>query len=247
MNRIVSTLALALVSIAGVGCAHGGGGHGGHHGACHGRDATNGIFVVGEGKAEATPDVATFRVGVEVRRPTVAEARTGSAEAQQRVIDALHTAGIDDAHIQTEQLSVQPDYDYGEQGRTLRGYLATNAVRVRVTDLEKLPAAIDGTISAGGDDVRLDGVQFEVSDPARVQAEARTKAIEDARRKAEQIAASLGIALGDPVAVDEAGGGGVPGPVMMRMEARNADAATPVQAGTTEVRTEVRVRWSIRR
>src|SRR5687767_6558143 len=111
----ISLLALALA-----GCAHTGSG-----GTTVLREDPRGITVVGEGRAMAAPDRAVFTVGVEVRRPSVSEARAGSAEAIARMLEALRGAGVAAEDVQTSQLSIQPDYEYTEQGRRLLGYLAT--------------------------------------------------------------------------------------------------------------------------
>lgn len=239
--RNVFSISLASLALA-VGCAHGSGGDG----TVLLREDTTGITVTGDGDAEAVPDTAVFRIGVEARRPTVAEARDTSARAQQAVIAALRSGGIAENHIQTQQLTIQPDYEYTEAGRRLLGYVATNTVQVRSTDLDRLSQTIDAAVTAGGDVVRLEGIQFELDDPEAVRAQAREKAVARARAKAQQLAQLLGARLGPAVFVEEVSSAMPPQP-MMRMEAAAADAATPIQRGTTEVRVEVRVRFAIER
>ncbi len=232
---------MCLTALALGGCAHARPG-----GTMVLREETSGVTVVGEGRAMAAPDRAVFNVGVEVRRPTVTEARTGSAETTARMLEALRGAGVAAEDVQTSQLSIQPDYEYTEQGRRLLGYLATNTVSVRMTALDRVGEAIDAAVTAGGDSARLDGLRFELTDPAAARAEARRKAVEDARARAEQLAGASGVELGDAVAVEEVASGGTPpGPVMLRMEAAQADARTPVEAGTAEITVEVRVRFAI--
>lgn len=208
-------------------------------------EAAAGVAVVGVGQAEAPPDTAIIRAGVEVRRPTVAEARPASAEAMRRVLDALVAAGVERDQVQTTQVTVTPDYDYTEAGRRLLGYTATNTVQVRIRRLEIVGPAMDAAVTAGGDDVQLQGVTFEIEDQEPLRAEARRQAIERARARAEQLAQLLSVELGAPVAVEETSAG-EPSPVpMARMEAMRASADTPVEPGTSTVRVEVRVRWAI--
>lgn len=210
-------------------------------------DAQTGIVVQGEGRAEAPPDIAILRVGIEARRPTMAEAREASASAHARVLEAVRGLGIAPADVQTEQLSLAAEHDYTEQGRVLRGYLATNVVKVRLRDVRRAGELVDAAVAAGGDDARVDGVSFEIEDQTALRAEARRRAIADARAKAEQLAAEIGATVGEPVFVEEVSAV-TPGPVMMRMEAAQAaDARTQVEAGALETRVEVRVRWAIAR
>jgi uncharacterized protein YggE len=205
-----------------------------------------GIAVNGVGEAEAAPDEAVFQIGVEAREPSVEAARQAAASAQQAVLAALGAAGVASEDIKTTQLNVSPDYDYSEKGRKLKGYVVSNQVEVRVRDLTKLQAAIDGGLRAGGDRVRMNGVRFELSDPTAVEKEARRKAMEAARAKAEHLASLLGASVGAPLSVEDMVS--APGrPVMMRMEAaeESASADTPLSPGTTRVRVELRVNWAI--
>jgi uncharacterized protein YggE len=210
---------------------------------------STGITVTGEGKTMARPDRAVFNVGVEVHRATIEEARANSATAIDGMLTALRGLGIADDDIRTAQLNIGPDYEYGEAGRRLVGYVATSTIEVRMTDLEKIGKAIDTTVAAGGNDARLDGLRFELSDPEAARGEARAAAVANARTRAEQLAAASGVTLGAPVVIEEQASGGGPEPVMMRMQAARAESAdaTPIQPGTSEIFVQVRVRWEIAR
>jgi len=205
--------------------------------------ADSGIVVQGEGEAQAAPDLAVLRVGVEAHRPTMAEAREASASAQTRILDAVRALGVAAADVQTEQLTLAPDYEYGEAGRRLRGYVATNVVSVRIRDVARAGEIVDATVGAAGDDARVDGVAFEIEDGTALRAEARRRAVADARAKAEQLAAELGGRVGDPIFVEETAVN-PPGPMMMRLA---ADASTPIAAGELTMNVSVRVRWTLSR
>jgi uncharacterized protein YggE len=233
------------LSIALVGCAHQG--PGGTTLVL--REDASGVAAVGEGRAEARPDRAVFQIGVEVHRPTVDEARARAAEALTAMLASLRGAGIGDDDVQTTTLSVAPDYEYSESGRRLVGYVAQNMVTARTTALDHVGATIDAAIAAGGDDVRLDGLHFELVDPEALHAEARRRAVENARQHAEQLAEAGGVHLGAPISIAETATS-QPGPVMMRMEMARSDAAaapTPIQPGVTEAIVQVSVRYAIER
>ena len=241
MLRLTISL-VGLVVCVGSGCAQGTGGA--PRQTLVVSEDTTGISVVGEGKTEATPDEAVFSVGVEVRKPTVAEARNGAAETMQALLAALRSAGVEEGHIQTRQISVAPDYEYSESGRRLLGYVATNTVEVSVRELDDLGSIIDAAVRAGGDSARLEGIRFELSDPDAAKAEAREEAVERARSDAEQLARLLGVELGEALSVEEMAAEG-PHPVMMQAEMARDEAATPIEPGRTEVSVRVRVRWAI--
>ncbi len=82
--------------------------------ACGGGDTSvtiaqpqqSGISVNGT----VTPDIAVINVGVEVLRPTVAEARDGAADAMTAMHDALTRNGVADEDISTRSFNIYPRY-----------------------------------------------------------------------------------------------------------------------------------------
>jgi uncharacterized protein YggE len=208
------------------------------------REAPVGVQVVGRGEAEAQPDVAVFRIGVEARMATVEQARAAAAKAQQAVLAAIKGLGVSADDLQTTMLTVAPEYDYTEQGRILRGYAVANHVEVRMRDVARVSQLIDAGLAAAGDLARLDSLTFELSDPSAPETRAREQAMQRARSKAEQLATLLGVRLGAPISVEEMSSSPVH-PVAMRMEQADASAATPVEPGTTRVEVELRVQWAI--
>jgi hypothetical protein len=233
--------AMSLAIFTGA-CAHGGKGTGE---TVLLQPGDRGIHVTGEGMAGARPDTVVFRVGVQARRPSVAEAREASARAVTAMMEALRAEQVDEANIQTEQLSIRPEFEHTEQGRRQIGYVATNTVRVRMHDLDRVSAAVDATVRAGGNDAQLRGMEFRLEDDEEARAAAREEAMNKARARAEQLAQLAGVKLGAPIAVQESRSGGGPQPVAMRAMAE-ADTATPVQPGQTDVTVRVSVRYAIR-
>lgn len=232
---------IALSALALAGCAHPGIG-----GGTVALQDAQGIQVTGEGEAEARPDLAVVRVGIEVRRASVAEAREHAAQAATRMIAALRGAGVPEERTQTSGLSITPEHEYTDQGQRLLGYTARNTLEVRVTELDRASEVVDAAVTAGGDAARLESLQLEVEDPSAAREEARREAMERARATAEQLASLAGVELGAPVSIDESSAQPPgPYPVAMRMQAAEA-APTPIEPGTTRIRVQVRVRYSIR-
>jgi uncharacterized protein len=173
------------------------------------------------------------------------EARAAMAETQSSILSSVRRLGVAPADVQTDQLALHPEYDFDKDGgRTLRGYVATNVVRVTVRRIDDAGKVVDGAVAAAKNDARVDGVSFELSDSAALRAEARKLAVADARKRAEQLAADLGVELGEPIAIEEIAAS-APGPVLYRAEMMKQSADTPVEPGSVEGRVTVRVRWSI--
>jgi uncharacterized protein YggE len=205
------------------------------------------ITVGGEGKVTVTPDLAHVQLGVQIQKPTAKAARDAAATAMTNVVAALKKLGIDDKDIKTTQVSLNAVYDYPPNASAvLRGYQLTNQVAVTVRDLGKLSDVVDNAVAAGA--TTVDGISFDVADRTSIEAQAREAAAKDARAKADVYAKTLGLAITGVSAVSEQ----VSAPVWYAPSYANAaagavpdKAATPVQAGSTDVTIDVQVSFLI--
>ncbi|WP_271198936.1 SIMPL domain-containing protein [Methylopila turkensis] len=212
----------------------------------HARPAT--ISVTGEGSVSVAPDLAVVTSGVVTRAPTAAAALKANAAAMTKVIGALKAAKIEDRDVGTSGVSVQPQYDYGEnRAPKLSGYEVRNTVTIRARDLDALGGLLDSLVESGSN--QIEGLVFDVSDRDKRLDEARRAAVKDARRKAELYAEGLQVTLGEPLTVEERRSpeASPPTPVFMRAKAMDAAPSTPIARGEQELRAEVSVRWAIAR
>lgn len=206
------------------------------------------VAVSGEGSFQAAPDRARIRLGVVTEARSAREAARRNAERMARVVEALRGAAIPEKQILTVQLAIEPVYDYAQpEGRpSLRGFQARNLVEVTTTDLARVSEVLDAAIGVGGNTV--EGVSFELQDLGAAQAQAMTRAVADARRKAEALAGAARVRLGDVREISATYGGG-PVPYMPArtavMEARGGDAATPVSPGELTVTATVQVTYAL--
>jgi uncharacterized protein len=202
------------------------------------------ITVGGQGQAEAKPDQALVQLGVENNAKTAAAALSANSTQMQGLLNALQAAGVAPADIQTQQVSLSPQYSTpGQGGGTpeLSGYTATNVVQVRVRDLNKLGQMLDSAVRAGGN--RVQGIQFVVSDMTQVEAQAREAAWNDAEAKAQQLAGLAGTGLGDVVTITESSV--TPPRPFASADVAPQAAGVPVQPGTETVQATVQVVWAL--
>jgi len=205
------------------------------------------ISVSGTGHVVISPAVADLRLGVSVTRSTVKAARAAAADSMNRVMAALKKLGIADADLQTSGLSLQPVYDYSNNGNPpkLTGYTLSNGVAVTIRDLDKIGDAIDDGLAAGA--TTLDGVTFRVDDPAKAQAQARQQAMAQAKSMADTLASSAGVSITGVASISESSAP-MPYPIAFdagKAQALAADSATPVSVGTNDVIVTVSVVYLI--
>lgn len=209
-----------------------------------------GIWVTGQGKVTAAPDIATVRLGIEVQRTSVAEAQAQANEAMGEVEAALTAAGIARKDIQTQVFSIRQvtRWDRDTETEVVIGFRVSNQVAAKVRNIDDVGQVIDSVIAAGGDFIRISGISFSVDDLTPLQEEARELAMTDARDKAQQLARLAGVSLGQPTFISE-GGSGIPTPypveVAVRSFAESAEGIS-ISPGELEVVLNVQVGYSIR-
>lgn len=209
--------------------------------ALTGSAAPGGLSVSGEGVVSVKPDVAIVQLGVDVTNPSVGEAQGIATQQMDAVLKKLKSLGIADKDIRTIQYSVQPQIDY--QKNVLTGYRVVNVAQVTVRQIDKLGSMLDQAVSSGA--TKVQGISFTVDDPSKLQAEARDKAIQDAKAKAEQMAKAAGVRLGKVTALSESGGT-VPYRVQLAAPAPMAKGAdVPISVGESEIRVTVQMVFDI--
>ncbi len=205
------------------------------------------VSVDGVGRIAGTPDVLRLDLGVETHAATVSAALDAANIAMVKVRDSLRAHGVAPADLQTSNLSVRGDYDYGKEGPRLRGYVAEEWVTARLHRLATAGRAISDAVAAGGSAVRVNGMVLDIESDDGLVAQARDRAFAAARSKAEQYARLAGRALGPVTSVTESVTG--PGPQDVKgavaMSAR-AGASVPVEPGRQEVAVTVSVVWALR-
>lgn len=215
------------------------------------------ISVSGTGKVSVPPDLADISVGVVTQEATARQALAANTEAMTRLMQVVKEQGVADKDVQTVNINVSPQYTQpppqapGQPQREfvprIAAYQVTNTVQLTVRDLSKLGAVLDAVVSAGAN--QMYGINFRVDEPEKRVDEARTRAMADARRKAEQLATAAGVEVGPPLLITE-GGGVLPPPQPMmrgRMYAMAAEAApVPVAAGEQDLTVNVHVEYELR-
>ena len=166
------------------------------------------LQVAAEGSVQARPDMVSFAAGIVTTGETAAGALAANSAVAERMLAAIRRSGIEPRDVRTRTLSVRPELHDPEDGAEpavprILGYVATNRLELRLRDLEKAPELIDALFTAGANEV--DGPDLAVSEPRRVEREARRAAIAAAREEAETYAEALGMRVARVIRVSERG------------------------------------------
>jgi uncharacterized protein YggE len=217
----------------------------------------NTIAVSGYGESYSTPDIATFSFSIVSDKPTVADAQADATAKANATTAYLKGAGVDVKDIQTSGYSISPQYDYINQpcvggicpgGRqVLRGYEVRQTTTVKVRDTSKAGDILAGVGAKGATEVS--GLQFTFDNPQQGQLEARTKAIADAKAKADELAKELGVSLVRVVSFSESSGGN-PTPMYAKLDmaagGATAQSTPEISVGQNKVSDNVSITYEIR-
>ena len=166
----------------------------------------NTISVTGKGEAVSIPDIATFSFSVTETGKTVTDAQSKASEKLNAALKAVADAGVKDRDVQTASYGINPHYDYQEGVCTLQypsvckpgksvltGYDVSQSIEVKIRDIKKAGEIFSAIGALNVQNVN--GLSFSIDDIEKVKAEARAKAIADAKVKAQKLAKDLGVRI----------------------------------------------------
>jgi uncharacterized protein YggE len=223
---------------------------------------SNVIAVNGTGEVLAVPDVASFSFSVVEEGKTVKDAQDKATKKINSILDSVKSMGVEDKDIKTTSYNSYPKYEYTQVACTnlycppgkqvLTGYEVSQSVTVKVRNTDKAGEALTkvGELGAGN----ISGLDFVVDDLEKVKAEAREKAVADAKAKAKILSKTLGVKLDTVVNFYENGDGAYP--IMYREAAMDSKSsmggmmaaqATPsVPVGENKVVSNVTITYEIK-
>jgi uncharacterized protein YggE len=209
-----------------------------------GNRARDGVLVSGTGEVMGRPDTLVAEFGAEATAASVDDALARADRALGRITDTLKKGGVDEADLQTASVDVYPQYS--DDGQRVTGYQAQQQLTVTFRDVDAAGRLISRAVSAGGDAARLSGLSFRIDDDSALLADARRKAFDDAKSKAELYGDAAGRGLGRVVSVTETvQGNDTPYPMSSYYAARDAAKAdVSLQPGQQQLSVTVTVEWS---
>ncbi len=208
----------------------------------------NTISVSGVGEVFVEPDMGTAIFTVVNENEDVRQALSENTTNSNRLIEFLTESGIEERDIKTISFNITPRYDFIDRTdwtpgrRVLAGYQVNHSLEVKIREIEQTGIIVEGAVNAGANEVS--GIGFVVENEEEYRSESRALAVEDAKRKAEELASQLGVELVTITGYNESG---APIPFdMMAREAVGMGGAPDIQTGENLIRTNVTVNYEIR-
>jgi uncharacterized protein YggE len=199
------------------------------------------ITVNGEAIIAAEPDQAQIDIGVTTQARNAPDASKENAERLARVLAEVKKLLGKGDEVKTSGYSLNPQYRYPQGGKPeIVGYTANNIVRIKTAKLDEVGKIIDTAMQTGANNINR--LMFTLKDEETARLDALRQASAKAKAKAEAIAASLGLKVLRIAAVTEGERSFQPiyrQAPMARGEALAAQAPTPVEPGTVDVRSTV--------
>ncbi len=152
------------------------------------------INVSGSAEVKVAPDEIHLSVGVETRDEKLDVARRQNDERVAGALTFLKNSGLKDKDIQTDCISVEPDYDYNKSHVQPVAYIVRKSIEVRLTAVTNFEGTLTGLLTNGVNYVH--GIDFRTSQLRKYRDQARELAIKAAKEKADDMASALGVKRG---------------------------------------------------
>ncbi|HYH55300.1 MAG TPA: SIMPL domain-containing protein [Anseongella sp.] len=196
------------------------------------------VTVTGQHIIKAAPDEAEVNFMVSTKLKDPKEAQKANDAVMAKALAYLKKQYIAEKDIRTTRLSLHPYTEYVSDKERKELYMAQQSVSFRLENLDQLSGILSGLVDLGVNNI--ENVQFKVSNMEELSAQARAKAVLDARAKAENLAGALGQKVGKAYQINDMPNNG-PQPMMYRMEAKAADSAESIAPGEISIEAGVMV------
>ena len=200
------------------------------------------IDVKGEGVVTIVPDQVLISARVEHTGANAKEVKQLNDATVNEVFQFLKNYGIDSKDVKTEYVNLSKNYDYNSKKYN---YAANQSISIKLKDLSKYESLMNGLLETAIN--RIDGISFSSSKINALQSEARIKAIQNAKQKAEEYASVLNQTVGKALLITEFQNNSAPTPLlkrgMMAMDA--ASESQTMSPGEMEIRVEVNVSFEL--
>ncbi len=199
------------------------------------------VDVTGEGIVKIIPDEVTINVQVENTGQSPKELKQKNDRLINDVLLFIKSMGVNDSDVKTQYIRLNKNYDY--QTKTYH-YIANQSISIKLIDLSKYENLMNGLLESGIN--RIVGISFSTSKEKELKSQARIKAMQDAKMKAEEYAAVLNQSIGKAISISEFTNNSFPGPLNRKVEmSMSSDSSgsnqQTISVGEIEIKAKVNV------
>jgi len=219
-----------------------------------GNQPVNIISVDGKGDVLATADIASLTINISKDGVTAKEAQTLLNESITKTLTYLKDQKIEEKDIKSEYGGLSPKYSYEKcytyvcpTNSKIIGYTATQSITVKVRDVDSANTVRTGLADLGITDIN--GPTFSIDNEDSFKEQARSKAISQAKEKAEVLAKDLGVKLGKVVNFSENNGTSYPmyaKTMAVGSVAMDSVAAPTLPKGENKITSNVTITYEIK-
>jgi uncharacterized protein YggE len=159
------------------------------------------VSFTGEGKVKSTPDTARVDIGLVTEGADTITVQNENSKKMNAVIGFVKEQGIKDEDVKTSTYSLSPKYSYTKGKSILVGYILNQMITVTIRDLEKVGKILDGSVSAGANEIS--SVSLFTDKPEELKNKAREDAVNQAKEKAKSASKTAGFRLGRLIGFSE--------------------------------------------
>lgn len=169
-------------------------------------DAERKITLNASETVKVVPDKAEITYGITTENADAVACQQENAARLDQLLEYLKGAGIAENSIKTSGFSMDPRYDWSDNKQTLIGYEMRTMVTVTDISMDQVGSLLSKGVENGANEIET--VSYFSSEYDKVYAEALTRAVDQARGKAEALAAAAGRKVGDVLNIQEYGNDG---------------------------------------
>ena len=159
------------------------------------------ITVNGEAVVKVQPDEIIITFGIETWDKNIMIAKEENNKIMKKAVAVIKEAGIQDKDIQTDYLSIEPRYGDNYEKRNFIGYFVRNTLVVTLAEPDKVEDLVTGVLQSGVNYIH--NINFQTTEFKKYREQARELALNAAKEKAEEMAATLGQGIGNPIQINE--------------------------------------------
>ena len=198
------------------------------------------ITVSGQGDVTATPDIFSVNASSMAQGSDIDAMKARVDDQVEAMLALADDLDIPEAQTRATEFRVSPQWQYQPE-RKLIGHQVSRSVHFRVEGLETYAELLDGLAKLNIRDIQPAG--SDVSNADALAETALKNAVDDARQRAEILAAAADRDLGEAIRI-ESHSVGNPRPMLMMARSKDG-AADSFRPGETDITAQVQITFEL--